>query len=380
MTTSTLDLPINKWESVISDLLSNSPIQLNGSRNFDIQVLNPDFYKRVLVEGSIGLGESYMDGWWQCADLDQMFYYLLKYHVDEQRPDRFSDMLFVLKSRLFNMQTKKRAWMVGEEHYDLGNDLFERMLDPYMQYSCGYWKTATDLETAQQDKLKLICEKLQLKRGETLLDIGCGWGGLSEYAAKNYGVKVTGVTISKEQQQYGMQRCQGLPVDLRLCDYRDLDEQFDKIVSVGMFEHVGPKNYQTYFDVVSRCLKPEGLFLLHSIGSNETMVNVDPWINKYIFPNGVLPSVEQISHVSQKTLVMEDWHNFGPDYDKTLMAWKQKFKESWPEIKDNYSPRFYRMFNYYLSSCAGAFRARNIQLWQVLFSKNGVEGGIRVPR
>lgn len=380
MTTKVLDFPENKWESVMLELLSDTPIQLNGVQKHDITVLHPDFYKRVLQEGSIGLGESYMSGWWQCDQLDQLFYYLMKYQVDEKKPASLKDSLFVLQSRLFNMQSKKRAWIVGEEHYDLGNDLYERMLDPYMQYSCGYWKNATDLKTAQENKLKLICEKLQLQPGETLLDIGCGWGGLSEYAAKHYGVKVTGVTISKEQQAYGMQRCRDLPVDLRLCDYRDLNETFDKIVSVGMFEHVGPKNYQTYFDVVSRCLKPEGLFLLHSIGSNETKFSVDPWINKYIFPNGVLPSIEQISHVSQNGLVMEDWHNFGSDYDKTLMAWKENFEKSWTEIQDNYSSRFYRMFNYYLCSCAGAFRARNIQLWQVLFSKNGVEGGIRVPR
>ena len=380
MTTNAIKLPTNKWQNILEDLLSHTPIQINGSSRHDIQVLNPNFYKRVIQDGSIGLGESYMDGWWQCADLDQMFHHLLRNEIDEKRPETFGDALFVLKSRLFNLQSKKRAWIVGEEHYDLGNDLFTRMLDPYMQYSCGYWKDAGHLDEAQQNKLKLICEKLQLKPGESLLDIGCGWGGLSEYAAKNCGVKVTGVTISKEQQQYAMQRCKDLPVDIRLCDYRDLNETFDKIVSVGMFEHVGPKNYKTYFNVASRCLKHEGLFLLHTIGSNKTRINVDPWLNKYIFPNGFLPSAEQIIQMSQDTLLMEDWHNFGSDYDKTLMAWKERFEGSWTEIEGNYSPRFYRMFNYYLSCCAGAFRSRNIQLWQVLFSKNGVEGGLRVPR
>lgn len=380
MTTNAIKLPTNKWQNILEDLLSHTPIQINGSSRHDIQVLNPNFYKRVIQDGSIGLGESYMDGWWQCADLDQMFHHLLRNEIDEKRPETFGDALFVLKSRLFNLQSKKRAWIVGEEHYDLGNDLFTRMLDPYMQYSCGYWKEAGHLDEAQQNKLKLICEKLQLKPGESLLDIGCGWGGLSEYAAKNCGVKVTGVTISKEQQQYAMQRCKDLPVDIRLCDYRDLNETFDKIVSVGMFEHVGPKNYKTYFNVASRCLKHEGLFLLHTIGSNKTRINVDPWLNKYIFPNGFLPSAEQIIQMSQDTLLMEDWHNFGSDYDKTLMAWKERFEGSWTEIEGNYSPRFYRMFNYYLSCCAGAFRSRNIQLWQVLFSKNGVEGGLRVPR
>ncbi|MEZ2697621.1 cyclopropane fatty acyl phospholipid synthase, partial [Hafnia alvei] len=232
----------------------------------------------------------------------------------------------------------------------------------------------------QEAKLKLICEKLQLRPGMTLLDIGCGWGGLSQFAAKEYGVSVKGVTISAEQQKMAQERCAGLDVEILLQDYRDLNEKFDRIASVGMFEHVGPKNYRTYFEVAARNLKPDGLFLLHTIGSNQTDLNVDPWINKYIFPNGCLPSVAHIASNSEDLFVLEDWHNFGVDYDRTLMAWFEAFQKSWLEIKDNYSDRFYRMFTYYLNACAGAFRARNIQLWQVLLSPKGVEGGIRVPR
>lgn len=369
----------NEWFRIVSELLSRAGVAINGNSPADIQVKNPDFFKRILQQGSLGLGESYMDGWWDCDRLDLFFTKVLRNGLENQVPHHFKDTLRILSARLFNLQNRKRAWIVGKEHYDLGNDLFTRMLDPFMQYSCGYWKKATDLETAQQDKLRMICEKLQLKPGMTLLDIGCGWGGLAAFAAKNYGVSVYGVTISAEQQKLAQARCEGLDVTILLQDYRDLTMQFDRIVSVGMFEHVGPKNYATYFAVANRCLKPEGIFLLHTIGSNRTDNNVDPWIDKYIFPNGCLPSVKHIAQASEPYFVMEDWHNFGSDYDKTLMAWYQRFQEYWPEIADNYSDRFKRMFTYYLNACAGAFRARDIQLWQVVFSR-GIENGLRVPR
>ena len=304
---------------------------------------------------------------------------VLRAGLEKQLPRHLKDTLRIAGARLFNLQSKKRAWIVGKEHYDLGNDLFTRMLDPQMQYSCAYWKDAERLEDAQIAKLRLICEKLQLKPGMRVLDIGCGWGGLAQFMAQNYAVSVVGVTISAEQQKHAQQRCLGLDVDIRLQDYRDLNDQFDRIVSVGMFEHVGPKNYDTYFTVVDRNLKPDGLFLLHTIGSRRTDHNVDPWIDRYIFPNGCLPSVRQIANASESHFVMEDWHNFGADYDKTLMAWYERFLASWPEIADNYSERFKRMFSYYLNACAGAFRARDIQLWQVVFSR-GIEHGLRVAR
>lgn len=368
------------WYRIAEEMLSQAGITINGTRPQDIRVKNPEFFHRVLQEGSLGLGESYMDGWWQCDRLDIIFQHILAAELDEHLPKHFSDIVRIASARIFNYQTRKRAWIVGKEHYDLGNDLFSRMLDPYMQYSCAYWKDAETLEQAQQAKLRMICEKLQLKPGMTLLDIGCGWGGLPQFAAKEYGVSVKGVTISAEQQKMAQERCAGLDVEILLQDYRDLNEKFDRIASVGMFEHVGPKNYRTYFEVAARNLKPDGLFLLHTIGSNQTDLNVDPWINKYIFPNGCLPSVAHIASNSEDLFVLEDWHNFGVDYDRTLMAWFEAFQKSWPEIKDNYSDRFYRMFTYYLNACAGAFRARNIQLWQVLLSPKGVEGGIRVPR
>ncbi|WP_058909905.1 cyclopropane fatty acyl phospholipid synthase [Entomohabitans teleogrylli] len=369
----------NEWYRIVSEMLSHAGIEINGPAPGDIQVNNPNFFKRVLQEGSLGLGESYMDGWWECERLDIFFNKVLRAGLEKRLPHHLKDTLRILCARLFNLQSRKRAWIVGKEHYDLGNDLFSRMLDPYMQYSCAYWKEADNLADAQQAKLTMICEKLQLKPGMTLLDIGCGWGGLAEFAARRYGVSVHGVTISAEQQKMACARCAGLDVTILLQDYRDLQQQYDRIVSVGMFEHVGPKNYATYFDVVESNLKPDGIFLLHTIGSKKTDNNVDPWVGKYIFPNGCLPSVRQIANASEPHFVMEDWHNFGADYDKTLMAWYERFLAAWPEIADNYSERFKRMFSYYLNACAGAFRARDIQLWQVVFSR-GIENGLRVPR
>ncbi|MFH7826188.1 cyclopropane fatty acyl phospholipid synthase [Kluyvera chengduensis] len=374
-----VNVPDDDWYRIVSELLSRAGIEINGNASCDIQVKNPRLFKRVLQEGSLGLGESYMDGWWECDRLDIFFDKVLRAGLETQLPHNIKDTLRIVGARLFNLQSRKRAWQVGKEHYDLGNDLFSRMLDPFMQYSCGYWKDAQTLEQAQEAKLNLICQKLQLQPGMKVLDIGCGWGGLAEFMARNYGVSVKGVTISAEQQKMAQARCEGLDVEILLQDYRDLHDQFDRIVSVGMFEHVGPKNYDTYFTVVDRNLKPDGLFLLHTIGSKTTDNNVDPWIDKYIFPNGCLPSVRQIAHASEPHFVMEDWHNFGADYDTTLMAWHERFLECWPEIADNYSERFKRMFSYYLNACAGAFRARDIQLWQVMFSR-GVEHGLRVAR
>ncbi|HGM6746369.1 TPA: cyclopropane fatty acyl phospholipid synthase [Serratia marcescens] len=370
----------DRWYRIVEEMLAEAGVAINGPRAWDIRVHNPALFKRILQEGSLGFGESYMDGWWECERLDMLFTRILQAGVDERLPKSLSDIARIAYARLFNRQSRKRAWQVGKEHYDIGNDLFRAMLDPYMQYSCGYWKEAQTLEQAQQAKLRMICEKLQLKPGMTLLDIGCGWGGLAQFAAQNYGVSVHGVTISAEQQKLAQERCAGLDVDILLQDYRDLDRQFDRIVSVGMFEHVGPKNYETYFSVAARNLKPDGLFLLHTIGSNQTDLNVDAWIDKYIFPNGCLPSVRHIAEASEGRFVMEDWHNFGADYDRTLMAWLENFKRAWPDLMGGYSERFERMFTYYLNACAGAFRSRNIQLWQVLFSPAGVEGGVRVYR
>ena len=357
--------------SVLRELVEMAGVHFNGSAPWDIQVHHKDAYRQILTRGTVGLGESYMDGLWDCVRLDETFTRFLRVELDEKLVGWMKARMIgeILRYRVFNLQSPQRAFQVGEQHYDTGNDIFEAMLDPTMTYSCAYWPEASSLEQAQRNKLDLICRKLELCKGERLLDIGCGWGGLAKYAAEHYGVNVTGVTVSREQQQLAQERCAGLPVQIELMDYRSLQGTFDKIVSVGMFEHVGTKNYRTYFDTTSRLLKDDGLFLLHSIGTYKTTPAVDPWINKYIFPNGKLPSAEELASVLDDCFLIEDWHNFGPDYDKTLMAWWQRFDAAWPALADRYDERFYRMWRYYLLSCAGFFRSRQGQLWQLVLAK-----------
>lgn len=339
-----------------------------------LRVHNPDIYERILREGSVGLGEAYMDGWFDCDHLDAFISQLLQDGVAKKLSNTWQSRALALYSTLFNPQSYKKAFEVGKKHYDLGNDLFEAMLGPTMTYSCAYWKDAKNLDEAQTAKLDLICRKLMLKEGMRVLDIGCGWGGLAHYAASHYGVQVVGITISQEQATYTRTKCKGLPVEIRFQDYREVNERFDRIVSVGQFEHVGCKNYRTFMNLVHRCLKESGLFLLHTIGGNESFNSGDPWLEKYIFPNGMIPSIKQIADANEGLFVMEDWHNFGPYYDTTLMAWHEKFENAWPDLKRKYDERFRRMWNFYLLACAGAFRVRTLQLWQIVYSKNGYPG------
>ncbi|MFC4820747.1 cyclopropane fatty acyl phospholipid synthase [Dokdonella ginsengisoli] len=363
----------------IESLLAAAGLHIDGPAPSDIQVHDQRLYSRVLAHGSLGLGESYMDGWWDADDLDGFLSRLLDAHLDE-RVGGVEDAWLFLKSRVVNLQRGRRAYEVGEQHYDLGNDLFEAMLGKRLVYSCGYWNEATDLDAAQEAKLDLIFRKLGLQPGMRLLDIGCGWGEALKLAAERHGITGVGVTVSQEQADYAREICRGLPVEIRLTDYRELDERFDRVFSVGMFEHVGVKNYRTYFEVARRCAGDDGLFLLHSIGSNVSSNHTDPWIEKYIFPNSMIPSAEQIAKASEGLFVIEDWHNFGADYDRTLMAWRANFDAAWPHLEARYGERFRRMWRFYLSASAAVFRTRRDQLWQLVMSPRGIRGGYRAPR
>ncbi len=358
-------------KSVIQDLMSLAGIQINGNRAFDVQVKDERVFSRWLTETEMGLGESYMDGWWECDALDEMINKILRAHLEQKVKRNLKTALFILTTKLFNQQTKTKSQEVGRKHYDLGNELFQNMLDPYMNYSCAYWKKAVNLNEAQEAKMDMICKKLELKPGMKVLDIGCGWGGFAKYAAEKYGVEVLGVTISEKQAEFAQEACKDLPVEIRLQDYREIQGQFDAILSIGFFEHVGYKNYNTYMQLVDRCLTDEGISLLHTIGNNISITYVNGWTNKYIFPNGMLPSIAQIAKAAEKFFVIEDLHNFGPYYDKTLMAWVANFEKAWPKLKSMYDERFYRMWRYYLLSSAGGFRSRFNQLWQFVMTKPG---------
>lgn len=371
---------MNKYKKISEEILEMAGVQINGSNPWDIRIHNEEFFRRAITEGQLGVGESYMDAWWDVEKVDEFIYRIIQAQLDEKIRQKSSVLITLFTLKLFNLQSKRRAFMVGEKHYDLGNDLFKNMLDQRMNYSCAYWKGAGSLDEAQENKLELICRKLSLEPGMRVLDIGCGWGAFGKYAAEKYNVEVVGITISKEQVGLGRKLCEGLPVEFRLMDYRDINEKFDRIVSVGMFEHVGDKNYRTFFEVANNSLKDDGLFLLHTIGRIKVLKTIDPWTDKYIFPNGMLPSATQISQAIENLFVMEDWHNFGTDYDKTLMAWYDNFVNNWDEIKGQHSERFFRMWKYYLLSSAASFRTRRNQLWQVVLSKNGVKGGYQSIR
>ncbi|WP_423747851.1 cyclopropane fatty acyl phospholipid synthase [Halopseudomonas nanhaiensis] len=357
-------------------MLARADIRIGGDRPWDIQFHSPGVPERVLSRGNLGLGESYMDGDWSVPALDEFFNRLLSARIHrEVHPLRF--VIHGLRARLLNLQTLTRARQVGEQHYDLGNDFYSAMLDPRMTYTCGYWADASTLDEAQRAKLDLICRKLRLEPGMRVLDIGCGWGSFMSYAAEHYGVRCTGVTISREQADWARARYPHLPLEFRFQDYREVEGTFERIVSIGMFEHVGRKNHRVFMEVAHRCLAENGLFLLHTIGKNLRHSVPDPWVDKYIFPNGDLPSIGQIGDAVDELFVVEDLHNFGADYDRTLMAWHANFEAAWPRFADRLGERFYRMWRYYLLSCAGAFRARDIQLWQWVLSREGVASGYR---
>jgi cyclopropane-fatty-acyl-phospholipid synthase len=365
-----------KYKKPVEQLLNYAGIKINGNNPWDVKIYDDRFYKRAITEVELGMGESYMDKWWDTEKIDELIYKILRADLLNKVKRNYKIALQLAGFYLINMQARRRAFIIGERHYDLGNDLFQSMLDKRMNYSCAYWKNAETLDEAQENKLDLICRKLYLKPGMRILDIGCGWGAFGKYAAEKYDAQVIGITVSKEQVALGKELCKGLPVEFRLQDYRQVNEKFDRIVSIGMIEHVGFKNYRTYFNTAAKNLMGDGLFLLHTIGEVRSVRKTDAWTHKYIFPNGMLPSIAQLSKAAEGLFIIEDMHNFGADYDKTLMAWFINFNSSWERLKNKYSERFYRMWKYFLLSSAGAFRARNKnQLWQFILSKNGVPGG-----
>jgi cyclopropane-fatty-acyl-phospholipid synthase len=429
---------MKKEKEIIAGLAAKAGITMNGGNPWDPQVHNEDFYARVMRNPYLGLGESYMEGWWDCRELDEFFNRVLRADLDDELKN-WTMAAHYLKAVILNYQTKSRSLKVAQEHYDIGNHLYELMLGKSMAYTCGYWKDfqnpsgqslsgqnsgisaaalshplerptghsfeavprlagnssvlptektaqrgsenlAQGLDEAQDAKYDLICRKVGLKPGMKVLDLGCGFGGFLKYAAEHYKVSGVGVNISKEQIKFAKEASKGLPLDFQLMDYREAKGTFDRVISIGLTEHIGYKNYQGFLALARERLTDDGLFLLHTIGSSKSTTMADPWTNKYIFPNGHLPSIKQLGGAMEKLFVLEDWHNFGADYYKTLMAWHENFAAHWPELKGEYDDRFYRMWTYYLLSCAGAFRARSIQLWQLVLSKQGVVGGYETVR
>jgi len=362
---------IQKSESLLLELLESAGIRINGKDPWDIRVRDPRFYERAFREPHLALGEGYMDGWWDCEAIDQFIDRVLRARLSEKIQGSWKVMAHSLQARLFNLQTTSRAYEVGQKHYDLGNDLYCAMLDKRMNYTCAYWKNASNLDEAQEAKLDLVCKKIGLEPGMKVLELGCGWGSFAKFAAERYGAHVLGVTVSKEQVALGMEMCKGLPVELRLQDYRTVEGKYDRVISIGIMEHVGFKNYRTYMQVADRCLIEGGIAFIHTIGGNKSTTIGDPFSARYIFPNGMLPSIAQLGNAMEGIFIMEDWHNIGPNYDPTLMAWCANFDRAWPSLKEKYDERFRRMWRYYLLSSAGGFRSRTLELWQIVMTRVG---------
>lgn len=365
--------------SLVHELLARAGITVDGPAPWDLHVHDPRFYRRVIADGTLGLGESYMDGWWSCAQLDELFYRLLKARLEGKVRLPWRRMLTAAVARVLNRQSSRRAPQVANAHYDLAPAFFEALADPRVVWSCGYWKNAKTLAQAQEDKLDLACRKLGLSARDRVLDIGCGWGSFVTFAHERYGCESVGVTISRPQAEYARHRCEGLPITILAADYREIDRRrhgrFDKVVSFGMFEHVGPRNYRTFMRVVDDVLADDGLFLLQTVGDNFSRMACEPWLDRYIFPNGVAPSIRQLGRAVEGILVVEDWHNFGPDYYTTLMSWYANLREHYPALSlDIPEPRdrFYRMWEYFFTSFAAAFKTRDLQLWQIVMSKGTI--------
>lgn len=371
------------YQTELKKLLKLADVRIDGKRPEDVILHDPKAAQQIFAKGTLGVGESYMDGLWDCRKLDVMLTKVFTAGAESEINKR-NVLSLAVKARVFNRQSSRRSYKNARAHYDIGNDLYEAMLGKTMAYSCAYWAWgAKTLDQAQTDKYDLIAKKLKLKKGMKVLDVGCGWGGLAIHLAKKYGVEVVGITPAKEQLAYAKQKAKGLKVKVALTTWQDFETntKFDRIVSVGAFEHFGPKNYRALFEKLQGWLKDDGFFLLHTIGGNLSHNGLDPWMDKYIFPGAVLPSVKQIATATEGLFVMEDWHNMGANYDKTLMMWLKNFRGSYLHLDNHkYNGRFKRMWEFYLQACAAQFRARNIQLWQIVYSKNGVPGGYKSIR
>lgn len=357
---------------VCIELLASGGITVDGSEPWDVTIHDERLWSRLLRDGTLGAGEAYVEGWWDSRALDQTIHRLQRIKVVDALRENWMIVPQLLKARVLNLQTVRRAFGNGQHHYDIGNDLYEAMLDRRMLYTCALWSTgARTLDEAQEAKLDLVCRKIDLRPGMRVLDLGCGWGGFAAYAAERYGVEVVGITVSREQVRSAKERYAHLPIDIRLDDYRNASGSYDAVVSIGLMEHVGPKNYRGYMELVERCLAPGGVAFVHTIAGNKQRAHIDPWFDKYIFPNSALPSLAQLVTAMEDIFIPEDVHNIGEDYDPTLMAWFERFDAAWPELRARYDEKFYRMWKFYLLASAGSFRARAQQLFQIVMTRRG---------
>ena len=360
---------------VISELLAGAAVRINGDAPWDIQVYDEKVYRLILTQGSLGLGRAYMEGLWDSDQLDETFHRLLAADIDTKMVGWARVRLLgeVLRQRLFNLQSPQRAFQVAEQHYDIGNDVFESMLDSRMIYSCAYWEHASSLEQAQQHKLDMICRKLQLQPGERLLEIGCGWGGLAGHLADR-GAEVDAISLSDAQLAWARRHHMG-PRFLKQ-DYRDTAGSYDGIVSVEMVEALGREYWPTFMDCVARNLKPGGRAAIQFISIRDDLFDAyaasADFIQAYIFPGGLLIRTSEFRRLAEaRGLAWQDQVDFGPDYAETLKTWRVNFNNAVVEgcLPPGFDARFVELWRFYLLYCEGGFRGGGIDVHQVTLVK-----------
>jgi cyclopropane-fatty-acyl-phospholipid synthase len=375
---------------IITGVLEQADIRVGGDRPWDLRIHHDRFFPRAM-RGSLGVGESYMDGDWDAGSLIEFFRKTMDAGLQMHPLLRINRVAKEVHARFRNLQTRRRSRAVAEEHYDLDHRMYAQFLGPWNQYTCCFFDGTDDLEEAELCKLEMICDKLEIESGDRVLDIGCGWGGFAKYAASTRGCSVVGISLSDEQIEYARDYTEGLPVEIHRMDYRDLPESplgtFDKVLICGMIEHVGYRNYRQLMKVVHTVLAQDGLFLLHTIGNRHNTAVVEPWIEKYIFRNSMAPSMQQLTRAAADLFVIEDWENYGHYYVPTLQAWHDNFNRNWDRIRALDGPRpfderFRRMWNFYLMSSRAAFEVEDLHLWHLVMTRYGSGRGVydRVKR
>ena len=351
----------------------------NKNDPIEMKLKDKSLHYKLYLYPDLYFGEAYTKGtlYFTRGTLTEFLNIALE-NVGRTRINKFNEIINSLRGSyrfLTNFNFIKKSKVNVSHHYDVSDDLYFLFLDPLRQYSCGYFKNETDtLEQAQINKINHIVKKLDIKSNQKVLDIGCGWGYLAIEIAKQHNCQVTGITLSENQYKFASNKVKELnltnQVEIRLSDYRELKEKYDRIVSVGMFEHVGRKFYNLFFEKISSLLKNNGVALLHTIGTVDAPRDPQPWITKYIFPGGYTPSLSQIAGPIEKSgLIISDLEILKIHYAHTLRHWKEKFVQNKDKVLKMFDEEFFRMYEFYLTSCESAFKYGDQVVYQIQLSK-----------